>query len=236
MILTDFARALGQLGDPRFLRVVILGIVLTLALLVGAGAGLVWLAGAVVPETVTLPWIGEVTWPNALAAWGTGLAAVLLSVVLMVPVAAAVSGLFLDRVADAVEMRHYPHLGPAPGAGLLGSLADSLGFLVLVLVLNALALLVYLLLPVTIPFLFVLLNGWLLGREYFQMVALRRLSRAEARALRRRSSGQIWLAGILMTLPLSVPLVNLIVPVLGAATFTHLFHRLNGYPGGGPMR
>jgi uncharacterized protein involved in cysteine biosynthesis len=44
--------------------------------------------------------------------------------------------------------------------------------------------------------------------------------------LRRRHAGEIWLAGTLMAAPLSVPLVNLLIPVLGIATFTHLFHRL----------
>jgi uncharacterized protein involved in cysteine biosynthesis len=42
------------------------------------------------------------------------------------------------------------------------------------------------------------------------------------------SSGKVWLAGILMAAPLSIPLVNLVIPVLGVATFTHLFHRLAG--------
>ena len=31
-----------------------------------------------------------------------------------------------------------------------------------------------------------------------------------------------------MAAPLTVPILNLVVPVLGAATFTHLFHRLEG--------
>jgi uncharacterized protein involved in cysteine biosynthesis len=47
-----------------------------------------------------------------------------------------------------------------------------------------------------------------------------------ARSLFRRNSGKIWFAGALMAIPLSVPLVNLLVPIVGAATFTHLFHRL----------
>jgi len=41
---------------------------------------------------------------------------------------------------------------------------------------------------------------------------------------------QIWIAGTLMAAPLSIPLVNLLIPLLGAATFTHMFHRLNGTP------
>jgi len=34
-----------------------------------------------------------------------------------------------------------------------------------------------------------------------------------------------------MVVPLTIPLVNLLVPVLGAATFTHLFHALSARKG-----
>jgi CysZ protein len=66
----------------------------------------------------------------------------------------------------------------------------------------------------------------LLGREYFTLVAQRRLPGPEVAALRRRNRLAIWAAGVLMAVPLTLPLANLVVPVLGAATFTHLFHRL----------
>ena len=33
-------------------------------------------------------------------------------------------------------------------------------------------------------------------------------------------------AGTLMAIPLSIPLVNLVIPILGAATFTHIFHQV----------
>jgi len=72
------------------------------------------------------------------------------------------------------------------------------------------------------------MNGWLLGREYFMGAAIRREGKQGARALARRHSGRIWLAGCLMAIPLTIPLVNLLIPVLGAATFTHLYHRLKG--------
>ena len=76
------------------------------------------------------------------------------------------------------------------------------------------------------PLLFWGLNGWLLGREYFTLVAMRRVGRAAAKNLRGQHAGRIWLAGTLMAAPLSIPLVNLAVPVLGVATFTHLFHAM----------
>ncbi|MEO0381733.1 MAG: EI24 domain-containing protein, partial [Pseudomonadota bacterium] len=75
-------------------------------------------------------------------------------------------------------------------------------------------------------FIFWGLNGFLLGREYFMLAAMRRVGRAQAKELRRAHSSTVWLAGTLMAIPLSIPLLNLLIPIIGAATFTHLFHRL----------
>ena len=91
---------------------------------------------------------------------------------------------------------------------------------------NLLALFLYPLAGPAIPLVFWAINGFLLGREYFTLVALRRLPPAEAKAMRRRNGLRLWLAGTLMAAPLSVPVLNLVIPVLGVATFTHLFHRL----------
>ena len=103
---------------------------------------------------------------------------------------------------------------------------DSFNFFALLVAVNILALILYAVAGPFIPLLFWGLNGLLLGREYFTLVAQRRLGRAGAKALRRRHGAQIWLAGTLMAAPLSIPLVNLFIPVLGAATFTHMFQRL----------
>ena len=91
---------------------------------------------------------------------------------------------------------------------------------------NLLALVLYLIFVPFAPLIFWALNGFLLGREYFQLVAMRRIGRVAAKQAFRAHMGQIWLAGGLMAVPLTIPLANLIVPVLGAATFTHLYHRL----------
>ncbi len=144
----------------------------------------------------------------------------------MVPVAALFTGLFLDDVADAVEARHYPALAPARRLGLAEGVRESLGFFAVLVAANLAALVVYLLVAPLAPFVFWAVNGVLLGREYFQLVAVRRLGRAGARVLRRRHPLAIWLAGTLMAVPLTIPVLNLTVPILGAATFTHLFHRL----------
>lgn len=228
----DVLQALRQMGDPRFRGVLWRGIGLTLALLVALYVGFFWLVGWLLPETVTLPWIGTLGWLDDVASWASVLLLLVASVFLMVPVASAFTGFFLDDVTDAVEARFYPRLAPAPRLGLGRSLREAAGFFGVVVIANLVALLLYLGVPFVAPFLFYGLNGFLLGREYFSLIATRRLGREGARLMRRRHASQIWLAGALMAVPLTVPILNLTVPVLGAATFTHLFHRLARDPSG----
>lgn len=226
VIFSSFLKSLSQIGDARFRRVMGLGVLLALLLLAGVSLGFVWLVEAMVPGTIPLPYIGPVGGFDQLLGWGSFLLMLGLSVFLMVPVASAFTGLFLDGIADAVEQRHYPNLPPVAPLRLADSVIDSLNFLGLLVAANALALVFYVFAGPFAPLLFWGLNGWLLGREYFTLVAMRRVGRAAAKTLRGQNAGRIWLAGTLMAAPLSIPLVNLAVPVLGVATFTHLFHAI----------
>lgn len=227
MIIGDFLKALGQLADPRFRRVMLVGVLLSLALLVAVYAGFLALIQMATPDSIDIPFVGPVEGLDTLLSWGSALLMIGLSVFLMMPVASAFTGLFLEDVAQAVEDRHYPALPLAPRIPLGDALVDAANFFALLIAVNALALILYAFAGPFIPVVFWAVNGLLLGREYFTLVAMRRLGREGARALRKRHRGKVWLAGTLMAAPLSVPLVNLLIPVLGAATFTHLFHRLN---------
>lgn len=226
IILNSFFAALGQLGDTRFRKVLFLGVGLTLALLVGATLGFVWLVQYLVGPSVTLPWIGEVTWVGDAAGVSSVLLMMVLSVFLMVPVASAFTSMFLDEVAQAVEDQHYPHLPPVPGVPFVDGLRDSVTFLGVLVAANLVALILYVIFAPLAPFIFWALNGFLLGREYFTLAAMRRLGREGARKLRSKHVLTIWMAGILMAVPLSVPLINLLIPIIGAATFTHIYHQL----------
>jgi CysZ protein len=226
MIFGDFGKAVAQLGDRRFRRVLWVGILLALALLLLAYAGLLWLIRTWDPASVALPVIGKITWLTDLLGWVSMLFMLFLSMVLMVPVASAMTALFLDDVAQAVEDRHYPHLPAVGRVPFWQGVVETVNFLGLLLVANLAALALAAFLPIGYPLIFWAMNGWLIGREYFLIAALRREPRADTRALLRAHGGEIWLAGCLMALPLTIPLVNLLIPVLGAATFTHFYHRL----------
>lgn len=227
LIITSFLSALTQMGDRRFRKVLGLGILLTIALLVATYAGFLWVLDLFVGETAYVPLIGEVTWLNDLLSWSSLFFMVLLSVFLMVPVASAITSMFLDEVAQAVEDRHYPNLPPVPRLPFSEGLRDTVSFLGVLIGANLLAFILYALFSPFALFIFWALNGFLLGREYFQLAAMRRVGRDGAKALRKKNWGTIWIAGTLMAMPLSLPLVNLVIPIFGAATFTHLFHGLN---------
>ena len=96
----------------------------------------------------------------------------------------------------------------------------------LTLLLNLLALPAYLLLPGINLFLFLALNGYLLGREYFEVVALRRLDAAATRAARNRFGLRVFLGGVVIATLFALPLVNLVAPVVATAFMLHLFEAL----------
>ncbi|MEM9580353.1 MAG: EI24 domain-containing protein [Pseudomonadota bacterium] len=226
MILTSFFNALGQMNDRRFRRVLLLGIGLTIALLIGIYALFLTILGEQVGDVTVLPVIGEVTWVGDLLGWGSLFLMLFLSTFLMVPVASAITSFFLDEVADAVERKHYAHLPPVKPVSFYEGLRDTINFLGLLIAANIVAILAYVVFPFAALIIFWALNGFLLGREYFYIAAMRRVGREGAKKRRRQHFGTIWLAGCLMAVPLTFPLLNLFIPILGAATFTHLFHQL----------
>lgn len=228
MILNAFFAALGQIGDPRFRAVLLRGVGLTITLLIAACAGAIWLINWLSGDEISLPWIGAVPWLNDVLNYSGIFVVLILPVFLMMPVASAIISMFLEEVAQAVEDKHYPTLPAVPGIPFSEGMRDAASFMGVLIVANLLALILYAIFTPLAPFIFWAMNGFLLGREYFTLAAMRRIGRDGARKLRAKHTPTIWLAGTLMAIPLSVPLVNLVIPILGAATFTHIYHKLSG--------
>lgn len=225
-MLSDYSRAISQVFDRRFIKVLIKAIGLTLLLLAGLTAFLMYLISFIPSMSFTIPLIGyEVTFLEELAATASFGLILILSSFLMFPVAALFVGLFLDEIADAVEARHYTHL-PDPRRQSFGEvLSQSFEFMLVLVGANVLALIIYLLSTVLAPVIFWLVNGYLLGREYFEVVAMRRMDKRDAKSLRQQHFFSIWMAGALIAVPLSIPILNILAPVIGVAAFVHLYHR-----------
>lgn len=216
---------------PRILRLALMGIGLTILLFVLLQSALFWAIRTLVPGDFSLPWIGTLDVGSALS-WGSLALFPLMGFFLMAPVAAGFAGLFAEQVADAVEEMHYP-ARRGTSLDFLDGLLESLAVVAAVLVVAVLSLVLTPFLGPLAPLLLFGANGWLLGREFFQMAARRHLDEAQATALRRANGARVTLAGVLVAVALVVPVVNIAVPLLAAAAFTHLFHLISGSAGQG---
>jgi CysZ protein len=208
-----FALALGQLGDPALRRPLLLSLAIAALLYAALWAGLYFLLSHT--QIFDIGWL-----ETAIDALG-GIAVVVLTAILFPGVAAAIVSLFLDSVVEAVERRHYPELKAPPPARPGRQLVMSARLLAAVIVFNLLALPFYLV-PVLNIVVFAGLNGYLLGREYAEMVGPRRLDAPQWARLWRRRRVRFVSAGIIFALLSTIPLVNFVAPVVAAATMTHL--------------
>jgi uncharacterized protein involved in cysteine biosynthesis len=145
----------------------------------------------------------------------------------MPAITSLVASVFVDEVADHVELEHYPT--EPPGTALPLGLAITEGIKTALL-----TLLVYL---IALPFVFVaglgfiaffFATAWLLGREYFELAAMRFRTPAEAKAMRRDHAVLIFAAGLVIAAFVSIPIVNLATPLFGMAFMVHLHKRLSG--------
>lgn len=215
-ILAD-ARALAILAGA----LAVVGLVT--APLVLAFVGLAWLVETFTPTR--LPGVGEVGALAALSAGLTARASWGVWTYLVSPLALAAVGLFLEPVAAAVERRDYPGATALRRRGVGESLLGGLRLLGLTVAVSAAALALAALAGAWLaPVVFIAANGWLIAREYAETVALRHLPPAQARGWFRAQAGALWLAGAALAAALTVPVVNLAVPLVGIAAFTHLFH------------
>ena len=217
-MLNDLGRAIGQLGDPAIRRVLWISLAGAAALLVALAAGV----GVVFDRLTLVDW----GWLDGAIDLLASLGGVVLAVLLFPAVAVAVSCLLLDQVAEAVERRHYPALGRARSAGLAVALMQGLRFFVVYLLANLFALGATLVLPGINVLVWLLVNGYLLGREYFELVAARRLDDRAMRAAFRQRWGAVLTAGMAIAVLFTIPLVNLLVPVLATAFMVHRFQRV----------
>lgn len=163
-------------------------------------------------------WAGWLGFVLAIIA-GVGLALGL--ALLIAPVTALIAGLFLDDVAEVVEKRDYPTDPPGVAMPMARALLESVQFLGVVILGNVIALLL-LLVPGVNLIAFFLVNGYLLGREFFEFAAMRFRSSQEAKAFRQKHRGTVFLAGLLIAGFLAIPFLNLLTPLFAAGLMVHL--------------
>jgi uncharacterized protein involved in cysteine biosynthesis len=212
-MVSAFLRTLTLLKEPAFWRVVWHSILITTAVFIGLYV-IVWTVLAHVS-------VANIWWIDTVVDVLGGLAVLVLTWLLFPAVATLVMSLFIERIITAVETQYYPLL-PAPiPLSFWQGMAVALMFTSAMLVLNLIALPLYLV-PVLNVIVFYGVNAYLLGREYFELVVLRREDPRSAQRLRRSHRLRFFIAGLSITGLLTLPIVNLVAPLLAAAFMVHL--------------
>ena len=216
-MLTALHLAIEDAFAPKERRALISSLALALLALL-----LLWLGATALLDHLALFGIAWLDTPLAILG---SIAALVLAYLLFPAMTALMLGFFLDGVIAEIERRRYPALPPPRRNGLASVLMSTLRLFLLAVILNVAALPFYLAPGINL-FIYYGLNGYLVGREYFELVALRRLEGRAARATWRRHRGRFILTGIVIAFLLSVPLVNLVAPLVAAAFMLHVFERL----------
>jgi uncharacterized protein involved in cysteine biosynthesis len=227
-------KALAQLLSPPFRSVLLKSIALALVLLLAVGFGLhrviAWLIGGgggwietALGANAHGP-INALEWVLTIAA-GFGLVAG--AVFLMPAVTSLVAGLYADEIAEMVEREHYPADVPGTAVPIGRALIEGLKTAALAFVVYLVAL-PFLLLAGVGAIIFFIATAFLLGRVYFELAALRFHPVADAKRLRKARQGSVFLAGLLIAIFVSIPIVNLATPLFGMALMVHLHKRLAG--------
>lgn len=234
MILTAAAHAFRDIFSPPFRaalwKTLGLAAVVLIALWFGVGWLFEWLAVPFLtnlfPETPA--WVDQA---GTVAGFAAGLALAVLLAFLIGPVSAVIASLFLDDVAEVVERESYPEAPQGTAMAFLPGLVLSVKFFGVVILGNLLAFALLLVPGVNLAAFFVV-NGYLLGREYFEFAALRYRPESEAKALRSRYGTTVFFAGLVIAAFLAVPLLNLLTPMFAAALMVHLHQKVAKKEGG----
>ena len=216
-MLSSALRALSQIFEPPLRAIFWKTLGYTLLLLF-----VVWLGlNGAVSTLVQLPY----PWLETALTLLTGIGAIFLLGFLVAPVTAIIAGLLQDDIAEVVERADYPADPPGRALPLAQAVPQAVKFTGIVILGNIFALLL-LLVPGINLVAFFLVNGYLLGREFFEFAAMRFRSPADARALRKAHGTTVFLAGLAIAGFLAVPILNLLTPIFATVMMVHLHKRL----------
>ncbi|QIB34215.1 sulfate transporter family protein [Ancylobacter pratisalsi] len=216
-MLQDAVRSFVQTFSREYRRFLMRSVILAIGMLIVLGVGCYY----ALTYLVVLQWDWANITIDILAAVGIFAGAVFL----VPPVTSLVAGFFSDEVAEQVERNEFLEQNVGKALPVGRSLVLSIKFFGLMLAVNLVALLL-LLVPGVNLVVFYVANGYLLGREYFQLAAMRYRTEDEAAIVRRHHSLAVFAAGMIIALVVSVPILNLITPIFATIFMVRLHKRL----------
>ena len=178
---------------------------------------------------VEIPLLGQLPWPIS---WLVETSLEFLAIsffiflgsILFPWVLSLVIAFFLDEIVTVVRESNYNNKF-LETTGNSQAIIYAVKFGVLTSLINLVCLPIYLILlffPIMSLVFFYLVNGLLLGREYYGLVTIGYVASKERRAVFKENRLQVYLAGLFIAFMMTIPFINLIAPVLGSVMMVHL--------------
>ncbi|UTW58971.1 EI24 domain-containing protein [Kordiimonas sp. SCSIO 12603] len=227
MIGTAINRTWQQLLHPKFRSVFLTSVASALITLIG----LTFVLSYYWPETFVFGWDWIDELGESIAAAGFWAVVSVGSYLLFPGIVTMVMGVLIDKIATAVEEEYYPNRIGTREVPITDVVISAGKLTLIMLVVNLLALVPYIILFFMTASagafaLFIAINGFLLGREYYEMVAMRHMDRKMMNRFRMEYGSKIFMVGAMMAAMFAVPFLNILAPIIGAAVMTHVFHHL----------
>jgi CysZ protein len=228
------AKALAQMFTPALRAVLMKAVGLALILIVIVGIVLQRLLSALATNGAT--WAEQSSGFAPHAAWSAlawvlsimaGLGIVTGALFLMPTITAFVGSFFVDECAEAVEREYYPAEPAGRALPFLRALIEGLKIALLTLLVYFCALPFIFFAGLGVIILFVA-NSYLLGREYFELAAMRFRPPFEAKAMRKSNASYVFFCGMVIAVFVSIPVVNLATPIFAMAFMVHIHKRMTG--------
>jgi CysZ protein len=216
-MLQDALDSFNEIFSPPFRSVMIKSVLLTLAVLAAVGFAL---------DKFALHFVATAEgWLATAISVAVGLGVVAGLVLLAAPTTSLVASFFLDDIAAIVEREIDPNGPQGRAAPLWEATLASLRFAALTLAVMLAALVLFFIPGIGFAAWFCA-NAYLLGREYFELAAMRFRPATDARAMRRYFALPVFLAGLIVAGFVAVPILNLATPLFATALMARLHKRL----------
>ncbi|EJF85436.1 sulfate transporter family protein [Bartonella rattimassiliensis] len=229
MIFTAAYRALQRLLTAQYRMMILKVLGVTFFVL-----AILWLCVHQLFVSYFWPWIAQFfpglpSWTgwlgfSMLIIFNLGLA--LLLAFFIAPITAMIGGFFIDSAAEIIEKEDYPNKPIGQAIPFGRSLIISFKFVMLSLLGNGIAFILFFIPGINL-IAFYIINGYLLGHEYFLFAAYRFRTEQDARAFLRKHYTTVFGAGLLIAVFVSIPILNLTTPLFAAAFMTHLHKMLS---------
>ena len=162
------------------------------------------------------------SWFNALLTGSVGLLTGIGGWFMLPTLTVLIAGFFQEAAIQRVERLYYPNAIRRGDLKFWPELWQDIRFTLWAIFLNLLILPLYVF---GIGFVVsILLNAYLLGREFFESAAAYHIGKADAKTLRRKHRKTAFIGGTIITVMTLLPILNLFVPLLAIVWMLHVYH------------